>query len=123
MSAHTPGPLTAIPKPPPSLSDHGWRAIAMCGSQWMLAAPSNAVLQIKDNTVIGTRWDHEANAKRLALCWNSHDGLLAALRKLHDDTAVLITHLQATDRLRPCFNLAALGLAQAAIEQATGATR
>lgn len=46
--------------------------------------------------------------------------LLDALQVLHDKTAELIAHLQATDRLRPCFNFPALDSARAAIAKATG---
>lgn len=45
---------------------------------------------------------------------------LQELKTLHDKTAELIAHLQATGRLRPCFNLPALESARAVIEQAGG---
>lgn len=47
--------------------------------------------------------------------------LLEALTTLHDKTAELIAHLQATERLRPCFNLPALDGAREALANATGA--
>lgn len=47
--------------------------------------------------------------------------LLEALTLLADKADELVTHLQATGRLRPCFNLPAIQAARAAITKATGA--
>ncbi len=67
---------------------------------------------------VASTWggESEANARLIAAA----PELLAALKTLHDKTAELIVHLQATDRLRPCFNLPALAVAQQVIAQAEG---
>lgn len=67
---HTPEPWTAMPKPAASYDDQGWRSLSMCGSNWMVAAPSSTVLKIENGAVVGKQWDHEANAKRIVLCVN-----------------------------------------------------
>ena len=53
----TPGLYTALPTPPPSREDHGWRAVAMCGKNWMVAAPKEATFE---------SWNHASNATFLA---------------------------------------------------------
>lgn len=83
MADHTKGPLTAMLKPPASYSDHGWRAMAMCGAKWMLGAPVSAAITVEDGLVVAG-WDNEANAKRLAACWNAHDDLVTQLQRVYD---------------------------------------
>jgi hypothetical protein len=58
-------PLVAMPKPAASFSDHGWRAIAMCGTRWMVAARYSDAVTVEDGVVAKT-WDSEAHAKLFA---------------------------------------------------------
>lgn len=67
-------PLVAMLKPPASFSDDGWRAIAMCGTRWMVAARYEDAV-IVENGVIKETWDAEAHAKLFATA----PELLAAL--------------------------------------------
>lgn len=53
----TPGPWVYMEKPAASFHDHGWRAMAMCGTKWMVAAPSHVALK---------QWNNEANACLIA---------------------------------------------------------
>lgn len=62
----------------------------------------------------------KAEAKRNRRLIAAAPELLDALQVLHDKTAELIAHLQATDRLRPCFNFPALDSARATIAKASG---
>jgi hypothetical protein len=71
MSEYTKGPLVAMKKPAPSNVDHGWRAIGMCGAEWMLAVTYEQVCQVEDNIVVGKTWDNAANAERFETCWNA----------------------------------------------------
>lgn len=65
----TPGPWTAMLKPPASRTDHGWRAMAMCGSHWMVAAPYSVAFQ---------QWDNEANARLMAMAPTMLEALVEA---------------------------------------------
>lgn len=104
MSApHTPGP---------------WKAVKTSGS-WEVRRDAHDDLPIAQLwKVAAVGMSHEANARLLAAA----PELLDALKSLHDKTADLIAHLQATDRLHPCFNLPALSHAQEVIAKATGST-
>lgn len=75
----TPGPWTAMMKPPASFSDHGWRAMAMCGSQWMVAAPKSAAIQVEDGIVVRS-WNNEANAALIVAAVNALPRLLEIAR-------------------------------------------
>lgn len=74
-------PLVAMRKPAASYSDHGWRAIAMCGTQWMVAARYDDAVTVKDGVVTKT-WDSEAHAKLFAAA----PDLLEALKRCRFDS-------------------------------------
>lgn len=57
----TPCEWSAMVKPSASYSDHGWRAVAMCGAKWMVGAPSRVMLAEGG-------WNNEANAALMAAC-------------------------------------------------------
>lgn len=57
----TPCEWSAMVKPSASYSDHGWRAVAMCGAKWMVGAPSRVMLA-------DGGWNNEANAALMAAC-------------------------------------------------------
>lgn len=100
-AAHTPGP---------------WKAVKTSGS-WEVRCDAHddlPIAQLWKTAAVGM--SHEANARLMAAAPTTLD----ALKALHDKTAELISHLRATDRLRPCFNLPALEQARAAIAKATG---
>lgn len=57
----TPCEWSAMLKPSAAYSDHGWRAVAMCGAKWMVGAPSRVMLAEGG-------WNNEANAALMAAC-------------------------------------------------------
>jgi hypothetical protein len=73
-------------------------------------------LKVKAYQDFDVDFDAEADAQLIAAA----PELLEALVRLASKTEELVKHLQATDRLRPCFNLPALDAANAAIAKATG---
>jgi hypothetical protein len=68
-------------KPPASFSDHGWRAIAMCGSRWMVAARYEDAVTVEDGVITKT-WDAEKHAKLFAAA----PKLLAMLIRYRNET-------------------------------------
>ena len=111
----TPGPWAAMRKPPASFSDHGWRAMAMCGSEWMVAAPVSATRRVEGGVVTQTFWDHAANARRIVQCVNAHDELVSLLQQWADLDAGAwhaVRHANEKERL--------LEETRAAIAKATG---
>lgn len=55
----------------------------MCGTRQMIAAKYEQVCEIKDGIVVSTRWDHEANARRLVACWNACEDVPIELLEEH----------------------------------------
>lgn len=102
---HTPGPWTAMEMPPKSWSDHGWRAMAVCGQTWMVGAPVSVARKVESGIVV-SGWDNETNCRLMAAA----PDLLAALVALCDD-------VESCEKARDVY----LPQARAAIAKATRA--
>lgn len=82
---HTPGPWVAMLKPRASMSDHGWRAMAMCGDKWMVGARYEQAVTVQDG-IVTSGWNNEANARLIAAAPELLEALKAAKRHLVVDS-------------------------------------
>lgn len=81
-TAHTATPWVLMEKPKASTQDHGWRAMAMCGS-FMVAAHRDVAIKVK-NGIVTSAWDNKTNAEFIVRACNEHDALVKALRQCVD---------------------------------------